>query len=276
MSELNLNKIKKIGIIAGAGYLPMHVFEACKKHNIPAVVVGLENETSFELYNDEDIKKFKIHSISKIIDFLREEGVDSVTLAGKVKRAKISRLLLDLKGAKLFARVIKNGLEDNSILKTIIEFLEDEGFEIIAPEKIATNIILTKGFLTVNKPDKVAEDDIKKGIKILKGIASFDVGQALIIQNGLVLGVEAAEGTDELIKRCGEIKQEGEGPILIKVIKPGQDKRVDLPCLGPDTIINAGKFGIRGIASEAGSTLILDQNNTLKLADKLGIFIYGF
>ena len=92
----------------------------------------------------------------------------------------------------------------------------------------------------------------------------------------MVLGVEAAEGTDELIKRCGEIKQEGEGPVLIKVIKPSQDKRVDLPCLGPDTIINADKYGIRGIASEAGATLILDQANTLKLAEKLGVFIYGF
>lgn len=277
ISEMRkITKIKKIGIVAGAGYLPKHVLEACKEQNIPYVVIGLEKETSFDLFKDEKIHTFKIYNISKIFDFLKSEGVNYLTLAGKVKRANISRLLLDFKGAILFAKVIRKGLSDGAILKTILDFIEQEGFKIIAPEKVANNIILNKGYITKSKPDLVAEKDIKQGIKILRGIASFDVGQALIIQNGLVLGVEAAEGTDDLIKRCGEIRQEGEGPILIKIIKPEQDKRVDLPCIGPDTILNAQKYGIRGIAAEAGSTLVLDQVNTVKLANRLGIFIHGF
>lgn len=271
-----MSKTKKIGIIAGAGYLPKHVLEACKSQKIPHVVIGLEKETSLELFKGEKISVFKIYSISKIFDFLKSEGVKYITLAGKVKRANISRLLLDFKGAMLFTKVIRNGLSDSAILKTILDFIEQEGFKIIAPDKVANDIILTKGYITKSKPDSVAEKDIKDGIKILRGIASFDVGQALVIQNGLVLGVEAAEGTDDLIRRCGEIRQEGEGPILIKVIKPQQDKRVDLPCIGPDTILNAQKYGIRGIAAEAGSTILLDQINTVKLANRLGIFIHGF
>jgi DUF1009 family protein len=273
---ISLTKIKKLAIIAGAGYLPKHVCEACKEQRIPYVVIGLENETTFELFKDEKIHSFKIYNISKIIEFMKSEEVNYITFAGKVRRAHISRLLLDFKGAILFAKVIRNGLNDSAILKTVLDFIEKEGFKIIAPEKVAHNIILTKGLITKSKPDQIAEKDIKQGIKILRGIASFDVGQALVIQNGLVLGVEAAEGTDDLIKRCGEIRQEGEGPILIKIIKPEQDKRVDMPCIGPETIMNAQKFGIRGIAAESGSTLVLDQVSTVKLANRFGIFIYGF
>jgi DUF1009 family protein len=269
-------KIKKLAIIAGSGYLPKHVYDACQHNGIKCELIILEGETSPELFNDAKNIKFKAHKISQILRYIRKIGATHLTLAGKVKRANISKLLLDLKGAKLFAMIIKKGLNDNAILKTILEFIEEEGLKIIAPEKVAPSIILHKGPLSKAKPNTSAKEDIKLGLKILKGIASYDVGQALIMQHGLVLGVEAAEGTDELIKRCGEIKQNGEGPILIKIVKPEQDKRIDLPCIGPDTILMAHKYGIRGIAAEAGSTLILDQSNTLKLADKLKIFIFGF
>lgn len=268
-------KIKKLAIIAGSGYLPRHVYDACRLKDIKCELVTLENETSLELFKNIKHSKYKIHKISQILKHCKETGASHITLAGKVKRANISRLLLDFKGAKLFAMIVKNGINDNAILKTILTFIEGEGFKIIAPEKIATNIILHKGALSKAKPNKSAKEDIKHGLKVLKGIASYDVGQALIVQNGLVLGVEAAEGTDGLIKRCGEIKQEGEGPVLIKIVKPEQDKRVDLPCIGPDTIITSHKYGIRGIAAEAGNTLILDQVNTIKLADKYKIFVFG-
>jgi DUF1009 family protein len=273
MNEL---KIKKLGIIAGEGYLPRHVYDACVNRGIDCEVIALEKETSFELFEDVEVKKFKIHKISNILKSMKNDGVTHVTLAGKVKRADLSRLLLDLKGAKLFAKILKSGLNDNSILVTIVKFIETEGFEIVAPEKIATDIIIGKGLLTKAKLDKNSTDDIKRGIKVLKGIAGFDVGQALVIQNGLVLGVEAAEGTDLLIKRCGEIRQkDSDGPVLVKICKPDQDKRVDLPCIGPKSIENAHKFGLKGIAIEAGASLILDQKNTVALADKLGVFIYG-
>ena len=274
--DKDLAKIEKLGIIAGDGFLPKHVADAAKKKKVPFTVICLEDETDMSNFKGIDHKVFQIHRVSKIISHLKDQGVTHVTLAGKVKRADISRLLLDLKGAKLFTMIVKNGLADNSILQTILDFVESQGFEIIAPEKIADEIILPKGNLAKAKPSKQALDDIKTGIKTIKGVASFDVGQALIIQNGLVLGVEAAEGTDELLRRCGEIKQEGEGPVLIKIVKPNQDKRVDMPCIGSKTIENAAKYGITGIAAEAGSTLILDLKSTIALANKNNIFIHGF
>jgi UDP-2,3-diacylglucosamine hydrolase len=268
--------MKKLAIIAGSGHLPRHVYDACKEQKIDCCIVALEEEISFDLYKGINLNKFKTHSISRILNFLKQEGVTHVTLAGKVIRTEIPKLLLDLKGAKLFALIIRNGLNDNAVLNTIIKFIESEGFEIVPPEKIANKIIIHKGCITKIRPDYSAQQDIKKGLKILYGIATYDVGQSLIIQNGLVLGIEAAEGTDELIRRCGEIKQKDEiYPIIIKVSKPLQDRRADLPCVGPMTIEKAFKYGIRGIAVEAESTIILNEKETLKLANKYKIFIVG-
>lgn len=272
----SLNNVTRLGIIAGDGHLPRHVYDAAKKMKIPVSVIGLEKETDFSLFDGIEIEKFPAFKVSKVIKKMKELGVTHVSLAGKVKRADLRRLLLDLKGAKLFAQIMKAGLADNSMLETIIKFLEKEGFEIIAPEKIAQNIILQKGIITKTKPSKEMQSNINKGLKVLKGIADYDVGQALVIQNGLVLGVEAAEGTDDLLRRCGEIKQSGEdGPILIKVSKPQQDRRVDLPCIGRETIENALLYGYQGIAAEAGSALILEQKAALELANKHKFFIVG-
>lgn len=102
-----------------------------------------------------------------------------------------------------------------------------------------------------------------------------DIGQALIINNGLVLGVEAAEGTNNLIKRCAELREEQEGGVLIKLCKPHQDKRLDLPCIGPDTIKNIAKYGYKGIVVEAKKSIMLSSAKTIKLADDNKIFIYG-
>jgi hypothetical protein len=271
------NKISKLGILAGAGNLPKHVADACKEKSISYCVIGLDDEIDAHLFEGEkNLHKFKIHSVSKIIAKLKEEGVTHVTLTGRVKRADLARLLLDIKGAKLLALILKNGIADNAILTTIMKFIEKEGFKIVAPESIASDIIVQKGSLTKVKPDESAIQDINQGLKVLKGIASFDVGQSLVIQGGLTLGVEAAEGTDELIKRCGEVKQVVDvAPILIKVAKPNQDRRVDLPCVGPQTIELAFKYGIRGIAVDAGSTLLIEPEETIKLANKYKIFIVG-
>jgi len=161
-------------------------------------------------------------------------------------------------------------------LMTILKFFEKEGFTIVSPELLAKDILVKKGPITKKQPSKENWENIKKGLKILKGIAEYDVGQSLVIQEGLILGVEAAEGTDELIRRCGQIMQKEEaGGILIKVCKPQQDKRIDLPCIGINTIHNLHANGMIGVAIEAGSALILDESNTTKEADKLGIFIYG-
>jgi DUF1009 family protein len=276
MEKIKANEIKKVGIIAGSGSLPRHVADACIKKGIDFILIGTADNTSHELYQDIKYETFQLYAVSKVIKKLHAEGVSHIVLAGKVRRATLSKLLLDFKGAKLLANIIKGGLNDNSILLTIVEFFENEGFKIISPEHVATDILVKSGPLTKKQPSEENWEDIKKGVKILKGIAEYDVGQALVIQGGLVLGVEAAEGTDELIKRCGNIRQQDdEEVILVKICKPKQDKRVDLPCIGPNTIQNLHLNGLAGVAIEAGAALILDEAATRDEADRLGVFIYG-
>lgn len=272
----DLKKIDSVAILAGKGWLPRHVYTSCLEKDIKCEVIGLEGQISEELFEDVKYDVFPLHAVSKILKKIRSLDIKHIVLAGAVKRTIVTKLLLDTKGPKLLAMIMKAGISDNTILSTVLEFLEKEGFIIVSPEQIADSLIVKKGHLTDMKPDKGAVADIKKGISILKAIANFDVGQALVIQNGLVLGVEAAEGTDELIKRCGKIQQkDDERCVLVKACKPMQDRRVDLPCIGAHTIIHLKENNFKGIAIEAGSALILDKETTMNEANKLGIFIYG-
>lgn len=268
--------MKKIGIIAGAGSLPYEVVKSCQQDSIPFSICTFENETdNEELLNSEHQNLFKVYEISRIIKFLKDQKVTHITLAGKIQRSEIKRLLLDSKGRKLFTKIVKNGLADNAILTAIIEFFENEGFEIIPPEKIAKNLTIEKGVFTKKKPSKSDYEDMEYGLKILKATSSLDIGQSLIVQNKLVLGIEAAEGTDELIRRCKNLGEKNSESILIKICKPTQDKRIDLPSIGPSTVKNAVKNGIKGIAIEAGSSILMEKELTLELANNSGIFIVG-
>lgn len=269
--------MQKIGIVAGSGALPYEVMSSCEKNSIPFAICNFENETDNKyLLESNHQKLFKVHEVSKVIQFLKEQNVTHVTFAGKIKRTEIKRLLVDSKGIKLFSKIIKNGLADNAVLTAVIQLFEDEGFKVLPPEKIAQNLLVEKGVLTKIKPSQSAYEDIQYGLKILKTISSLDIGQGLIVQNKLILGVEAAEGTDELIKRCHNLQDFNLAkPILIKISKPTQDKRIDLPTIGTNTIKQAIEFGIGGIATEAESSIFMDREKALEIANQNKIFILG-
>ncbi|RZI47191.1 LpxI family protein [Rickettsiales endosymbiont of Peranema trichophorum] len=276
ITDIMTTKIKKLGIIAGSDHLPRHIVDACVAKGIDFVLIGLAEQTTHELFTDIEYETFPLHAISRIIKKLKSEEVSHLIFVGKVKRTSISKLLLDLKGAKLFGRIIKSGMNDNGILSAVLGFFEAEGFKIVPVWEIASNIMVKCGSITNVGPTEEMWNDIERGLKVLKGIAQYDIGQALAIQSGLVLGVEAAEGTDELIKRCGEIQQKNEhGAILIKISKPEQDLRVDLPSIGLKTIRQLHHYKFSGIAVEAERSLILNQSEVVEEANKLGIFVHG-
>lgn len=272
-----IKKLEKIAVFAGDGFLPRHVYDACQEQGIKVKIIGLEGQISAEAFKGIDYETFPLHGVSKIIKALKDDEITDVVLAGKVCRStSLSKLLLDAKGAKLLTKIMRHGLNDNALLTAIIKFLESEGMRLWPAESLAKDLMVTKGALTKIEPSKSDWTDIKKGMRILKDIAQHDVGQSLVIQGGLVLGVEAAEGTDAMISRCGTIRQkEGSGPILIKSVKPKQDKRVDLPCIGRATIQNLHQNGFIGIAVEAKVTLLLEGQKTIDEANDKGIFIYG-
>ena len=266
---------KAIAIIAGQGLLPRIVYDACVEQNIGCCVIGLSGEIDEKLFAEVDYSLFMPHNLSLIFNHLRKNDISNIVIAGKVSRKHLSKLVLDKIGLLALKEIIKNGFNDTNIYSVVIKIIEQNGFKIIPPESIAQNLIAQKGAMNDIAITEQAQYDVEKGTKILKSIIECDIGQGLIINAGLVLGVEAVEGTNELIRRCAGLRNEAMGGVLIKLCKPHQDKRLDLPCIGPDTIKNVAKYGYEGIVVEAKKSIILASAQTIKLANDNKIFIYG-
>lgn len=269
----------KLGIIAGAGDLPRNLMQACVQTGRPYFVLALADSAEVETLSmaGKNGAAVRIGAIGKAIGLLRNAGCEELVLAGKVQRPKITALRPDLKGTKLLARVGAQLITgDNALLSGIVEFLEEEGFRVVGADEVVRDLLAPEGMIGNVYPDKRAQADIQFGARIARGIGALDIGQAVIVQNQLVIGVEAIEGTDRLIERCANLKLEERGGVLVKVKKPQQDARVDLPTIGVATIERVGAAGLAGIAVEAGATLIINRREVIRRADALGIFVVGF
>lgn len=268
-----------LGIIAGGGELPRVLIQACKDANRPYFVLALQDaadDATVEAAGDAHAW-IRFGAIGKALDLLRANGASDLVLAGRVTRPKISSIRPDLKGAKLLARISAQLLSgDNELLSSIVTFLEEEGFRVAGAEEIVADLVAPEGMIGSIYPDKRAQSDIVIGARMARSIGALDIGQAVIVQNGQILGVEAVEGTDALIARCSPLKLEEKGGVLVKVKKPQQEKRVDLPTIGLSTVEHIAACGFAGIAIEAGASLILNRREVARRADALGIFVVGF
>jgi hypothetical protein len=167
-------------------------------------------------------------------------------------------------------------LGDDALLSLITQKLEQEGFQILSASSLCPALTVSQGTVGKISPTPQALQDIHKGSQIIHTLyGTLDIGQAVVLQEGLVLGVEAIEGTDALIQRCGSLKREGAGPVLIKLAKPGQNQTVDMPTVGLETIHLLNKEGFQGMAIEADATLVLDLSKVLQVADEAGCFVWG-
>ena len=164
---------------------------------------------------------------------------------------------------------------DDGLLSAIVEELEKEGFRVLGADQLLEAEPVPEGPLGKICPDAQSEADIAHGLLVVRAIGALDIGQAVVVQQGLVLGVEAIEGTDELVRRCGALRREGPGGVLIKVEKPGQERRTDRPTIGPRTVMMAAEAGLSGIAIEADATIVLDREEVIRGADRAGLFVVG-
>jgi len=267
---------KKIGIIAGSGELPKQLIKACQEDKREYFIVALDNTTEEETVKNTPHSWIHIGKVSGIIKELKKQNVTDVLLAGRVGRPSPSSLNLDFGGLKLLIKLSKlDSKGDDKIFSTIIKYIEGFGFDVIGAEEILENLLIKKEVLGEETPDEVSLNDISIGTKAALAIGDLDIGQAVIVQQGQILGVEGPEGTDRLVKRCREFHAEGKGGVLIKVKKPTQDDRVDLPSIGVTTVQNAYDNNLIGIAVEAGGSLVIDREAVIKKANELGIFILG-
>ncbi len=265
----------KLGILAGGGALPRHVAAHCQKVGRPFFIIAFEGETDPETVQGVDHVWLRLGAAGQIIDHLKRANIRELVMAGGIKRPSLSSLRPDWRAARLFARIGLRALGDDGLLRAVIRELEDEGFTLIPLNAVLPRSFAPEGQFGSHPIDVQARADIDHGLMILSRISALDIGQAVVIQQGLVLGVEAIEGTDQLIDRSADLRRPGPAPILVKTRKIAQDQRADLPTIGPRTIERAARAGLRGIAIECGGTLILDYDTVVARADHYGLFLIG-
>lgn len=265
----------KLGILAGRGDLPRRMIEVCRLTGRPYFVLAIEGQTEAETVEDTPHAWSRLGSVGFALDTLRHAGVKDVVFAGAIKRPSLLTLKPDARGAALLARIGLRAMGDDGLLRAVSDELEKEGFRIIGADDVLASLLVKQGTLGRYKPDELAFEDIKRGILVARALGAVDVGQCVVVQQGIVLGVEAIEGTDALIERTAALRRDGLGGVLVKLMKPGQDRRFDLPTIGVGTVVTAASVGLRGIAIEAGHVLILDQEKTIQAADEAGLFVYG-
>ncbi|MDH3704008.1 MAG: UDP-2,3-diacylglucosamine diphosphatase LpxI [Alphaproteobacteria bacterium] len=263
----------KLGIIAGGGELPRMLIEACRSSGREFFVFALKNHADSPVIEEVPHAWLRLGAAGEALRLANEYGIEEIVMGGRVKRPSLAGLRPDWRAFKFVFRVMGKALGDDGLLRCVIDEIESEGLKVVAPDSILTDLKPEKGPLGRHGPDQSAERDIDRGVAVLNALSSADVGQAVVVQDGLVLGIEAIEGTDALLQRCGELRRDGDGGVLIKLQKRNQEERVDLPTIGPETVRRAAAAGLRGIAVQADGSLVLNREETVRLADESGLFV---
>lgn len=267
--------MRTLGILAGKGELPARLIAACRASGRPFFVLAFEGQTDAALVEGVSHGWCRLGAAGTAFKLLREHGVQDLVMAGRMSRPSLAELRPDLRATRFFAKVGVKALGDDGLLSAVVKEIEIEGFKVVGVDAVLADLLAPAGLYTRTAPDDQAHADIKRGVQVARELGRLDVGQAVVVQQGLVLGVEAIEGTDALLARCGGLRREGPGGVLVKVSKPGQERRVDLPTIGVSTVTAAAAAGLRGIAVEAGRSLVVDRLAIAKEADTAGIFVIG-
>ncbi|MCC8369634.1 MAG: LpxI family protein [Rickettsia endosymbiont of Oxypoda opaca] len=266
--------LTKIGIIAGKGALPYLTANNYTKQGGKCYIAAIKGEADTDLIKDFEYKVFKIGMVGEVIHYFKKHNVQNLIFIGGVNRPNFSNLAVDRIGGLLLFRIIgQKILGDDKVLRIIANFFEGYGFKVISNNDIYKNQKYYVYNTTNTLPSDSDERDIELGIKLLNHLSKLDVGQSVIIEDKYVLGIEAAEGTDNLIIRCASLRKKPKGGVLVKIPKLGQDIRLDIPAIGPDTILNLAKYNYNGIAIKANDVIIVEQELTVKLANERKIFM---
>lgn len=267
---------RKLGIIAGAGGLPGRLAAAARAAGRGVFILGLEGFADPAVLAPWPHEVQRIGAAGRILAALRRHGCQDVAMIGPVRRPSIFDLRPDSEGTRILARIGRAAFAgDDGFLAAIVRVLNEEGFRVIGAHEVMREVVAPAGVLTEAAPDAQAMLDIARGVRVARLLGAADVGQGCVVQQGLVLAVEAIEGTDAMLARAGTLRRAGEGGVLVKVLKPGQERRADLPTIGPETVRNAAAAGLRGLAFEAGSTILAERQAAIQAADAAGLFLLG-
>ncbi len=262
--------MNKIGLIAGNGTFPIAFARAAKEKGMRVVAVAHEGETQPELSQWVDaIFWIKVGQLGKLISIFKEQDVHDVLMAGGIKKTRLFGGMPDLRAAALLAKMLYK--KDDSILRAVATELESEGIRVRESTLYLDNLLAPAGVLTRKRPSKDEQKDIEFGWEMAKEIGRLDIGQTVVVKGRAVLAVEAIEGTDETIRRGGRLC--GRGAVVVKICKPQQDLRFDLPAVGLQTIKTMLEVNAACLAVEAGKTILFDREAVAAEADRAGISI---
>ena len=267
----------RLGILAGGGDLPVKVAESTSAAGREVYVVAFKGQTDPRTVAGREHLWSRIGAAGEIIEYLRRNDISEIVLAGAIRRPGVLDIRPDARAARFLAKVGRKAFGgDDSLLSALVRALEEEeGFRVLGIQELLANAIARAECYAGEVPDEAAESDIERGFEVVRLIGRADVGQSVVIQQGVVLAVEAIEGTDRMLQRAGELRRDGPGGVLVKARKPEQEERVDLPTIGPTTVSKAADAGLRGIAVEAGGVLLVDEQGICEAAAKAGLFVVG-
>lgn len=268
-----------LAIIAGGGALPSALAEAATRAGRSVHILGIrgEAEPSIARYPHTWLKWGEV---GRLFATLESQNCRDLVIIGAVTRPDLANVRFDFGAVRNLPFLLSLGIGgDDHVLSNVVRFLESKGYRVCGAGDVAPELLAGEGALGVKVPSTEQKADIKKGFLVVEALGRLDVGQGAVVANGHVIAVEAAEGTDGMLARCGELRQERrrrdrEG-VLVKSPKPGQEERIDMPAIGPETVRNAAQAGLAGIAVAAGRVLIADRAATIAAADEHGLFLWG-
>lgn len=273
---------RKLGVIAGGGELPVLLAEHCAAGGRPYFIARVSPYADPAL-DAHPGATFGMGAMGARMAALREAGCDALIIIGQVPRPDVSKLELD-EGAMAMLPAIIAALPkgDDALLRAILTEHEKAGFTVLGAEEVMADLLAPPGVWGAVAPNAAHMKDIIKGAKIAAAVGAFDIAQGVVIASGHVLAIEAAEGTDEMLKRAAALpialrgSSEARRGALVKRPKPIQERRIDLPTIGVRTVEGAAAAGLAGIAVEAGGALVVRRDEVIAAADRAGIFLYGF
>jgi len=265
----------RVAIIAGQGRLPLVLAEALEAAGEAPVVAALAGFAPQDM-GARAVQEFRVERLVPFWAHLHDMGVDRVVFAGAVRRPRLDPAAFDAGTAALVPRLLAAmQAGDDATLRAVIALFEDNEFAVLGVEDVAPGLLPAPGVLGAVRPDDADAADATRAARIVAALGAVDVGQGAVVARGLCLAVEALPGTDAMLDQVAALKHSGGAGVFFKAAKPGQDRRVDLPTIGPDTVTRAAVAGLRGLAVQAGGVIVLDRAECILRADAAGLFLWA-
>jgi DUF1009 family protein len=270
-----------LGILACAGSLPIEIAETARAAGRPVHIVGIEGfaEPRIEAYSHQILN---IGQVGGMLSSLRRAGCRELVIAGALRRPNLLRVRVDhgfFRAIGTVLRLTRGG--DDSVLRRIVRFFENEGFEVVGVDQVAPHVLADDGPMGRNTPDEASRQAIVRASALLKSLGAFDMGQGAVVTADRIVAVEGVRGTDAMLQQVRDAMDNGShlsdasGAVLVKLPKPGQELRVDLPAIGPRTVERAQACRLAGIVVAAHRALVLEKARTIAMADDNGLFLAG-